>query len=231
MKGGIYHIKNTVSNGIYFGRSVDVSDRLIHHKQQLKRNVHANKRLQHSWNKHGEQAFEFKMIWEETPDKLEELEGLVLETAWGSERLFNHHKLSAGGFMPNNKLGCFLRSEETKKKMSIAFTGREFSKQHKQNIAKVKAGLKASDDTKKKMSDARTGKPRPQSWHDKMAEYRANNPNPMQGKISPMRGKTFPTIACEHCGKEASKGNYNRWHGSKCKLKEHTWKSEQKQVK
>ena len=219
MKSGIYHIKNTVSNGIYFGRSVDVADRLSHHKHQLKRGVHVNKRLQHSWNKHGEQSFEFKMIWEETPDKLEELEGFILETVWGNERLFNHHKLSAGGFLPNNKLGCFPRSEETKKKLSVAFKGREFSEQHKQNIAVGKTGLKANDETKKKMSDKRIGKARPQSWHDKMAEYRENNPNPMQGKISPMRGKKFPTIACEHCGKEASKGNYLRWHGNNCRSK------------
>jgi group I intron endonuclease len=219
MKSGIYHIKNTVSNGIYFGRSVDVADRLSHHKHQLKRGVHVNKRLQHSWNKHGEQSFEFKMIWEETPDKLEELEGFILETVWGNERLFNHHKLSAGGFLPNNKLGCFPRSEETKKKLSVAFKGREFSEQHKQNIAVGKTGLKANDETKKKMSDKRIGKARPQSWHDKMAEYRENNPNPMQGKISPMRGKKFPTIACEHCGKEASKGNHLRWHGNNCRSK------------
>jgi len=219
MKSGIYHIKNIVSNGIYFGRSVDVADRLSHHKHQLKRGVHVNKRLQHSWNKHGEQSFEFKMIWEETPDKLEELEGFILETVWGNERLFNHHKLSAGGFLPNNKLGCFPRSEETKKKLSVAFKGREFSEQHKQNIAVGKTGLKANDETKKKMSDKRIGKARPQSWHDKMAEYRENNPNPMQGKISPMRGKKFPTIACEHCGKEASKGNHLRWHGNNCRSK------------
>jgi len=219
MKSGIYHIKNIVSNGIYFGRSVDVADRLSHHKHQLKRGVHVNKRLQHSWNKHGEQSFEFKMIWEETPDKLEELEGFILETVWGNERLFNHHKLSAGGFLPNNKLGCFPRSEETKKKLSVAFKGREFSEQHKQKIAVGKTGLKANDETKKKMSDKRIGKARPQSWHDKMAEYRENNPNPMQGKISPMRGKKFPTIACEHCGKEASKGNHLRWHGNNCRSK------------
>lgn len=120
-------------------------------------------------------------------------------------------------FLPDNKLGCFPRSEETKKKMSVAFKGREFSEQHKQKIAISKTGLKASDETKKKMSETRFGKARPQSWHDKMAEYRANNPNPMQGKVSPMRGKKFPTMPCEHCGKEASKGNYLRWHGANCK--------------
>lgn len=220
MKSGIYHIKNTVSNGIYFGRSIDVPDRLSHHRQQLRRGIHVNKRLQHSWNKHGEQAFEFKMVWEETQDKLEDLEGFILEEAWGNERLFNHHKLSAGGFLPNNKLGCFSRSEETKKKLSIAFKGREFSEQHKQKIAIGKTGLKASDETKKKMSDKKVGKARPQSWHDKMAEYRVNNPNSMLGKVSPMRGKKFPTVACEHCGKEASKGNYLRWHGNNCRRKE-----------
>jgi hypothetical protein len=64
--------------------------------------------------------------------------------------------------------------------------------------------------------------------------------NPMYGKASAMRGKKNPKlselnalktgsnnpmckpeyqITCEHCTKTVSKGNYVRWHGSKCKLK------------
>lgn len=221
MTAGIYHIKNNISGGVYYGRSVDVEDRLIHHKRELNRNVHRNKRLQNAWNKYGSEAFTFQLLWEEDINKLCDLEGFVLEYMWGDSRLYNHHKLSFGGFEPGNKIGCFKRSEQTKKNMSKAFTGRVFSESHRQKIKESKTGKKASDSAKKKMSELRIGKPRPQSWHDKMAEYRANNPNPMQGKVSPMRGKKFPTIACEHCGKEASKGNYLRWHGANCKRSNH----------
>lgn len=206
MTSGIYQIKNNISGGVYFGRSVDVHDRLIHHRNELRRNVHRNKRLQNAWNKYGENSFKFELVWENSPQELYELEGFVLEFMWGHERLYNHHKLSYGGFEPGNKLGCFSRSAKTKERLSKAFTGRQFSDEHRAKISKTKTGLKASEETKKKMSDAKVGKPRPQSWHDKMAEYRAKNP--------------VQIIACEHCKKEMPKSNYTRWHGANCKHKE-----------
>lgn len=43
------------------------------------------------------------------------------------------------------------------------------------------------------------------------------NKNPMYGKPSPNRGMKLPTEKCPYCGTESSKGNYNRWHGEKCK--------------
>lgn len=217
MNSGIYQIKNTINGGVYFGRSVDVSDRLIHHRNELRRNVHRNKRLQNAWNKYGEDAFNFELVWECPQEDLCELEGFILEFLWGDSRLYNHHKLSHGGFEPGNKLGCFKRSQETKQKMRLAFTGRKFSEEHKSKIAATKTGMKASQETKQKMSALRMGKPRPQAWHEKMSGKFIGKNNPMYGKVSPMRGKKFPTVACEHCGKEASKGNYLRWHGDNCK--------------
>lgn len=217
MISGIYQIKNSISCGVYFGRSIDVNDRMAHHRNELKRNVHRNKRLQNSWNKYGESAFEFSAIWQESPENLCELEGFILESLWGDKRLYNHHKISFGGFESGNKHGCFKRSPETKEKMSIAFRGRVFSEDHKEKIRQSKLGKVASEETKKKMSDIRVGKPRPESWKEKMAGRVVGEKNPMYGKPSPMRGKKFPTIACEHCGLQASKGNYLRWHGNNCR--------------
>lgn len=219
MKSGIYQIKNIVSGGIYIGRSVDVCDRLKHHKNELKRGVHRNKRLQNSWNKYGSKVFNFELIWEEEPSNLCDLEGFILENLWGNKRLYNHHKLSYGGFDIGNKIGCFPRSEETKEKIRQAFLGRIFSDEHRQKISNTKTGLKASDETRLKMSLIKKGKSRPESFLEKMRVKMAGEANPMFGKISPMRGKKFPTIPCEHCGKEVAKGNYIRWHGENCKTK------------
>lgn len=121
------------------------------------------------------------------------------------------------GFKKGNTFGCYKRSDETKQRMSIAFSGRIFSESHREKLRQSKIGLKVSQEVKDKMSMVRTGIPRPESWHLKMAEYRKNNLNPMLGKISPMRGKQYPTIQCEYCEVCASKGNYNRWHGKNCK--------------
>lgn len=217
MTSGIYQIKNNVSGGVYFGRSVNVDDRMRHHRNELRRGVHRNKRLQNAWNKYGEDKFTFMCVWEEKPSELYDLEGFVLEFMWGDKRLYNHHKLSYGGFEPGNKIGCFKRSVETRERIRNAFLGRVFSEEHKEKIKVSKTGLKASDETKVKMSAIRIGKARPQSWHEKMAGKFIGENNPMYGKPSPMRGKKFPTIACEYCGKESSKGNYLRWHGANCR--------------
>lgn len=217
MTACIYTIKNKDTGMLYLGRTINFENRMADHKKELRGNRHRNKRLQNSWNLRGEDRFEFSIFCKEEEDKLPELEGFLLNEFWGIGFLYNHHKLSKGGFQKGNKLGCFSRSDETKEKMSVAFTGRVFSDRHKEKIRLAKTGVKATQETKDKMSKTRSGKERPESWHKAMEEYRKHNPNPMQGKKSPMNGKKFPTIACEHCGKEASKGNYNRWHGSNCK--------------
>lgn len=217
MTACIYTIKNKDTGMLYLGRTINFENRMADHKKELRGNRHRNKRLQNSWNLRGEDKFEFSIFCKEEEDKLPELEGFLLNEFWGIGFLYNHHKLSYGGFEKGNKLGCFSRSDETKKKMSAAFTNRVFSDSHKEKIRLAKTGVKATQETKDKMSKTRSGKERPESWHKAMEEYRKHNPNPMQGKTSPMNGKKFPTVACEHCGKEASKGNYNRWHGSNCK--------------
>lgn len=218
MTSCIYTIKNKDTGMLYLGRTINFDNRMADHKKTLRGNRHRNKRLQNSWNFRGEDKFEFSILWKEEESKLPELEGFLLNEFWDSGLLYNHHKLSEGGFQKGNKLGCFVRSEETRQKMSIAFSGRVFTESHKEKISLSKTGIKASKETKEKMSVTRKGKQRPESWHKAMAEYRVNNPNPMQGKVSPMRGKKFPTMECEHCGKHASKGNYLRWHGNNCKL-------------
>lgn len=123
------------------------------------------------------------------------------------------------GFKPGNTHGCFPRSEETKQKMSEAFKGRVFSEEHKQKLRECHLGLKASEETKRKMSEARKGKPRPASFPEKMSVKMKGENNPMYGRLSPRKGKKDPVIECEHCGKEASKGNYLRWHGDNCRHK------------
>lgn len=127
------------------------------------------------------------------------------------------YKASGLGFQLGNKHGCFPRSEETKRKMSEAFKGRVFSDGHKQKIRESRTGSTASAETREKMSATRRGKPRPASFSEKMSKKMKGENNPMYGKTSPRKGIRDPVIICEHCGKEANKGNYRRWHGDKCR--------------
>ena len=123
------------------------------------------------------------------------------------------------GFKEGNTYGCFERSNETKQRMSVAFTERVFSEEHRQKIRESRLGTKSSESARQKMSENRKGKPRPASFSEKMSVLMQGENNPMYGKVSPRKGVKDPIIVCEHCGKESNIGNYSRWHGDKCKHK------------
>jgi group I intron endonuclease len=62
MRSGIYEIVHVSSGKKYIGSSIDVVRRLSGHRRDLKRGANTNFRLQRAWNKHGADAFEFRVI-------------------------------------------------------------------------------------------------------------------------------------------------------------------------
>ena len=92
-------------------------------------------------------------------------------------------------------------SAETRAKLSKA------SKGHKRLV-----GHKQSDETKAKRSKSNSGKVR-------TAEHKENYSESKKGDKNPMSGPKWK-LKCEHCGVEASKNNYTRWHGDNCKHKQ-----------
>lgn len=59
---GIYSITNLFNNKMYIGQSINIENRFIRHKCELKKNRHVNRHLQASWNKYGEKNFRFDII-------------------------------------------------------------------------------------------------------------------------------------------------------------------------
>ena len=59
---GIYKIVNKVNGKYYVGSSYDIGKRVIRHKRQLKLRNHFNNYLQKSYDKHGEDNFEFVVV-------------------------------------------------------------------------------------------------------------------------------------------------------------------------
>jgi group I intron endonuclease len=66
----IYIIENSKTGKFYIGRTNDPSARKRCHLSELRRGVHGNPRLQASFNKHGEDAFEFKVVDSATPEMI-----------------------------------------------------------------------------------------------------------------------------------------------------------------
>jgi group I intron endonuclease len=62
MPAGIYMIENVHNGKLYIGSSVDVEDRLRHHRLSLLHGKHKNNKLQNSFNKHGDELFKFYAV-------------------------------------------------------------------------------------------------------------------------------------------------------------------------
>jgi group I intron endonuclease len=71
---GIYKIENKVNGKVYVGQSVNIESRWKAHKSELRRDTHYNTHLQKSWNKYGEDNFEFSVIEECLEQELDDKE-------------------------------------------------------------------------------------------------------------------------------------------------------------
>lgn len=97
-KIGVYSIVNKINNKLYIGSTSDsFRKRWNLHKHHLRNNKHKNNHLQYSWNKNGEENFEF-IILEICDDKLKvlETEQLYIDKE-DFENLYNINPFATGG--------------------------------------------------------------------------------------------------------------------------------------
>lgn len=112
----IYVIENKNSGKFYIGRTNNPAARKRGHFSELRRGVHGNPRLQASFNKHGEDAFEFRVV-----DSAESSEIQAKEAEWfaafdeDKSYLYNCHFETFGG--PKT---CKPHTPETAAKISEA---------------------------------------------------------------------------------------------------------------
>lgn len=59
---GIYEIVNLVNGKRYVGSALNFTQRWHSHRHKLRHGKHHSAHLQHSWNKHGEDAFCFRIL-------------------------------------------------------------------------------------------------------------------------------------------------------------------------
>jgi len=97
---GIYKITNLVSNKIYIGSSKNIKQRINSHKRELKNNKHVNKRLQNSYNKHGESNFKYDIVELVEESKLLEREQYYIDVnnSYDRDLGYNINHCARGGF-------------------------------------------------------------------------------------------------------------------------------------
>jgi len=140
-QSGVYAITNLENDKIYVGSTKDFKERWYIHRRSLNLGTHYNKYLQRSWNKHGEDMFEFSIL--EYVNNLDDLH--LVEQFWmdkyreGGKELYN-----IGKYADN------------------ALRGNTMPEEHRRNIGKSLIGHPVSEESKRKTAAgcARRGRER-----------------------------------------------------------------------
>jgi group I intron endonuclease len=155
---GIYAIMNLGRNQHYIGSARCLRERKNEHFSRLRRGVHENKRLQRSWNKYGEESFQFIVCDSDIP-----LEALLrYEQVWidWTNPSFNLNRIAS------SVLG-YRHTAETKAKMSAKARARKvqrpfpnwkgrkrppFSMLHRLRLSEARQRRTTTEETKAKIS-------------------------------------------------------------------------------
>lgn len=158
---GVYAIRNKINGHEYIGSSGDIKTRWKRHRTMLRGNRHHTVYLQRAWNKYGESAFEF-VVLKEVEDLVFWEQKIILER----NPTYNGTKVVRGDTAGTLK---WTKSEETRRKLSIANRGKERSEETKQILreyAKKQTywgerpcmkGVKKSEEHKRKIGIANRG--------------------------------------------------------------------------
>ncbi len=145
---GVYVIKNLLNGKRYIGSaSLSFHKRWRVHKSRLRLGNHPNDHLQKSWNKNGEDAFEFSVLERCPPEEclMREQAWLDSEKTWQRKIGYNKSPTATG------VLGT-VWSDEAKRLQSLRKKGVKPSAEAIRKRTEKQRGLKRTAETKAKMS-------------------------------------------------------------------------------
>ena len=146
MKSGVYQILNTANNKCYVGSAVYIIERWRVHRCKIQDSSHS-KKLQNAINKYGADKFVFKVLEYCSPEDLTRREQYWIDTLDSFKNGYNTRRYA------ENNLGSKRGppSEETRKKLSIASTGKVCSEETKKKISAARKGGVVSKEQRKKL--------------------------------------------------------------------------------
>ncbi|OOV05753.1 GIY-YIG nuclease family protein [Rhodoferax fermentans] len=169
---GVYEIRNTLSNKVYIGSSVNVKRRLAAHRQHLRRGEHATAHLQSAWDKCGESAFEFKQLI--VCDKKDVLfyEQRIMDGFKSNQKEFGYNKRIVVETCAGMKL-----TDEHKAKIAAAvprgeahqYYGKRLCDKAYEVAADLKRGKPMPDEQREKISRTLHGKKKPAGFGAKIS--------------------------------------------------------------
>lgn len=158
---GIYKIQSIIKpERIYIGSSICIAKRWNLHLEQLKKDIHYNKKLQRHFNKYGEVDLIFSILLGCDKNSLLKVEQFFIDSY---RPYFNNCKIAG------SRLGQIL-SEETKNKIGKSNIGKHSAPKTEETKRKMRAvmlgnipwnkgikGNKMSEEAKRNMSESRKG--------------------------------------------------------------------------
>lgn len=127
LRAGVYAIINIVNGKIYVGCSINIGRRVTVHFSDLKHGRHSNRYLQSSFRLHGTDSFQVAILEFVNDENLLK----VAEQKW-IDRYQACNKSVGFNIVPDSQHKRL--SDETRRLMSVARTGRSLSETHKINI-------------------------------------------------------------------------------------------------
>ena len=164
--GYVYAIQNRKNGNAYIGSTTNYKSRWHSHRSALRRGVHHSFILQQAWDKHGEDAFEFKLLvvcskadrilYETRLMALQEYN--VLRTpkecqVRGGWKHTEEFKSNMSAFHKGKK-----KTDEHRKNISVAVTGRKYYQAFKDKARQRQLGKSPSEETRRKLSLSQAGR-------------------------------------------------------------------------
>lgn len=94
---GIYQIKCISNERVYIGSSVNMHERLEHHRSSLRKSSHQNPYLKAAWDKYGERNFELIVLEITEPENLLNVEQIWLDKIQSYKREFGFNIFDKAG--------------------------------------------------------------------------------------------------------------------------------------
>lgn len=148
-KSGVYEIRCLHNNRVYVGSSNNIGQRASSHFRKLANQKHINKYLQYDYDQYGFEQFQFKVLEyclveqliEREQFWIAELKATEIGIGYNCKSVPVRHQMNAASRRKlSDSVRGFKHSEETKKQISAAMTGRERSLEHRLNLSKANKG-------------------------------------------------------------------------------------------
>jgi group I intron endonuclease len=206
-RGIIYKAECLINKKLYFGQTINsLKNRIKNHEKNSKKKKHTTIKFLNAIKKYGINNFKWEIVEKYNFNNKEELIKVLNERESFYIRKYNTiiegYNIRPGG---NNS---FL-SERTKKILKENILGKTFEELYgKEKANKMKLNISLALKNKLK---SKSHKNKIRKAHKGMINTKESNE---KNKISNQNSTRY---TCSHCGISTNGGNYNRWHGNKCK--------------